>query len=186
MEYDFQQSETINFPGPVPLLLSSTGTMKHLRLSSSMPPKTYCPSTRYPRWYFLFPTLLSSLCKTLPTLPIFPLFFFFFFPRRFLARNCPSQLQCWSLFSADAEFATCLTPETTHYVYFKILRGIQHFFHSKVTCLKPASFHDSCSEFVSPALPLSSTLPTKTVRSIIAFHKRHILATSLALLLGCE
>lgn len=35
------------------LLPVSTVAMKHLRESSSMPPKTHWPSTTLPRWYFL-------------------------------------------------------------------------------------------------------------------------------------
>ena len=30
----------------------STGTRKHFELFYSTPPKTHCPSTRFPRWYF--------------------------------------------------------------------------------------------------------------------------------------
>ena len=83
LEYDFQQSDTIRVPGSIHSLIigksvaslrSSTATRKHFRLSSSMPPKTHCPSTLCPRWYYLLPTLLSSIWTVLPGPPIFSLF----------------------------------------------------------------------------------------------------------------
>ena len=94
--YDFQQSETINVPGSiqsfmigksVASLLSSTATKKHLLESSSIPPNTHCPSTLCPRWYFHFPTLLSSIWTTFPS--------FLDGHFTFLCKTYPSRQLCW-------------------------------------------------------------------------------------------
>ena len=45
----------------------STVAKKHVLISISMPPKTHCPSTCRPLWYFLFPNLLSSISTTTPS-----------------------------------------------------------------------------------------------------------------------
>ena len=55
-------------------VLFSTVSIKDLRESSSMPPKTHWPSTTCPLWYFLFPILLSSICTSFPGPPIFSRF----------------------------------------------------------------------------------------------------------------
>lgn len=145
--------------------LSSTVAKKHFLESSSIPPNTHCPSTTWPRWYFLFPILLSSIWTSFPGPPRCSLFSKSHFTK-FSAKHVPVD--------------TCMWPEAKFLFDLPLLqssgppvRKFDDLFNWQIWSLKPTSRLNTCFHSLSLPANLFTTLPHITVRVINALSPPH-------------